>query len=106
MLSKRERLPVGRYFRGRGIFRRSTHCTLKIFPASGFYSRFGIAVSVSALPGSAARNRLKRFFFRFASRIKGDVELGDFLLSIAPGMRNISLGEFEQELEQLFLIKK
>ncbi len=98
MLPKKIRLPVGAFLGKRGRTFRSPLFTLKIFPPSLPFARFGVVIGKRVSKTAVGRNAARRKFFDVASHLPVGFPVADYLIIAQPGAEKATLKELYDQL--------
>ena len=84
MLPKKSRLKIQEYLGKRGRTFRSPLFTLKAFPSSLSFPRFGAVVGKNVRKTAVGRNALRRMFLGCADEARAKIPPGDYLMIAHP----------------------
>lgn len=101
MLSKKYKLPIQLFPGKRGKLFKSAYFTLKTFPASKPFSRFGVTISAKTAPKAAKRNEMKRRLFNFFKDNPRIAPIADYWFTVLPPAAGLSDEYFSLELKKL-----
>ncbi len=102
MLKKKYKLPIQLFPGKRGKLLKSPHFTLKIFPSSLGFSRFGVTISAKTAPKAVKRNELKRLIFNWAKESGSKLPVADYWLTALSPATGLPKERFLVELKKVF----
>lgn len=71
MLAKKYRLPIQEFTLKRAEITRGSNFSVKTFPSSRLYSRYGVIIAKKVAPLATERNRIKRLIFSYCRPLVG-----------------------------------
>lgn len=101
MIAKKYKLPIQLFPGKRGKLVKSANFTLKIFPTTLSFSRFGVTISVKTAPRAAKRNEIKRRLFNFFKDRGRALPVADYWFTVFPPAVNLSKEKFFSELASI-----
>lgn len=108
MLSKKYRLPIQSVIGKRAKIIKSRYFSIKIFPNSLLYCRFGVSISKKVSAKAVIRNKIKRQIFNgirkefFESGKSGKFSEGnDFLIILYPEIGRLDKNEITRQFNEI-----
>ncbi len=101
MLAKKYKLPIQLFPGKRGKLVKSAYFTLKVFPTTLNFSRFGVTISAKVAPKSSKRNQMRRAAFNFLKNTGRTLPIADYWITALSPAAGLPKEDFVRELEKI-----